>query len=244
MLLEASSVEVTVADQTFVPAVDVDVSGDPGMPDPTLELTWHEHGVEQRIFVYFTSDGTSWWADEIRTYDGRANAEWIEQRGEFFKSPLGTAYVGDLDLPNLTIRGMRLEAFRRPAACDNATSPLALIADFPSINEPVTDFAATLQVVDTATCQRQAVGAFTFEYTSDDPTVAALQSPQTIIPGYDPTRTRVELELLAPGDTTIHAIATDQSGAVIGSADMRVHVEPADATGTLDTAVPSPTNLP
>jgi hypothetical protein len=244
VLLEASSIAVTVADQTFVPADDVDVASAPDMPDPTLELTWHERGIEQRIFVYFTSDGVNWWANEIRTYDGRANAKWIEQRGEFFTSPLGTAYVGDLELPNLTIHGMRLEAFRRPSACDNPTSPLALIADFPTINGPVADFAATLQIVDTTTCQRQAVSAFTFDYRSDDPTVATLKSPQTIIADYEPTRTRVELELLAPGDTTIHATATDQAGAVIGSADMRIHVERGNATGTIDTAVPSPTNLP
>ena len=114
MLLEATTVEVTVADRTFVPPSDVVVDGDPGTPNEytTLELTWHEHGVEQRIYIYFTSDGTNWWADEIRTYDGNIAAEWIEEHGVFFESPLGSAFVGDLDLPNLKIHGMRLEAFR------------------------------------------------------------------------------------------------------------------------------------
>jgi hypothetical protein len=105
VLLEATTVEVTVANQVFVPTADVEVAGDPGTPNEytTLELTWHQHDVEQRIYIYFTSDGTNWWANEIRTYDGNSNAEWIEQQGEFFKSVLGTAYVGDVDLPNLKI---------------------------------------------------------------------------------------------------------------------------------------------
>jgi hypothetical protein len=245
VLLEASSVEVkTALGQTFVPTPDVTVDGDPGMANPTLELTWHERGIEQRIFIYFTSDGTNWWANEIRTYDGRANAEWNTEQGEFFKSPLGTAYVGNVYLPFLTIQNMRLEAFRRPSACDNPTSPLALVANYPKINAPVADFGATLQVVDTTTCQPLAVSAFTFDYTSDDPAVARLQVPQTIIPDYDPTLTRVELELLAPGETTIHAVATDEAGNVVGSADMQIHVNPGGAPGTNDTAVPVPTSLP
>lgn len=113
VLLEAAEVEVTVADRSFVPPSDVVVQGDPGTPNEytTLELTWHEADIEQRIYIYFTSDGTNWWADEIRTYDGNIAAEWIVEHGVFFESPLGSAFEGDLDLPNLKIHDMRLEAF-------------------------------------------------------------------------------------------------------------------------------------
>jgi hypothetical protein len=232
VLLEAASVEVTVAGKTFVPTPDVSVAGDPGLSkeSTTLELTWHEQSVEQRINIYFASDGTDWWANEIRTYDGSSDSKWVEQQGQFFKSSLGSAYAGDLDLPNLKIHGMRVEAFRRPSACDNPTSPLALVANYPTIDSWVGGYGATFEVVDTSMCQPVPVDAFTFEYVSDNPAVAGPATHQAIIADYPPTLTRVDLDLVAPGDTTIHAVAKDQTGAVVGSADMHVTVRPADAT--------------
>jgi hypothetical protein len=246
VLLEAASVEVTVAGESFVPTVDVVVAGDPGTPNEytTLELTWHQHGVEQRINIYFASDGTNWWADEIRTYDGEANADWIEQRGEFFKSPLGGAYSGDLDLPNLKIRGMRVQAFRRPSACGNAASPLALVADFPVINAPAGSYGATLQVFDTATCESLGVSGFTFSYVSDDQSVAAPAAEQLDIANYPTTKTRVDLDLVSPGATTIHVIAKDEAGSVVGTADMHVTVLPADATVVGAATTPFDTSMP
>ncbi|HEX4980604.1 MAG TPA: hypothetical protein VFV63_02855 [Ilumatobacteraceae bacterium] len=121
--LDASSVEVVVGDQTFAPTTDVRVDGDPGTPNEytTLELTWHEGVIEQRINMYFKSDGIDWWVDEIRTYNGQSDGDWFEPtaHGQYFKSALGAAYRGDLDLPNLHIRDMTLEAFRRPTASDD-----------------------------------------------------------------------------------------------------------------------------
>lgn len=246
VLLDAASVEVTVANKTFVPPSDVLVEGDPGIGNEstTLELTWHDQGVEQRISIYFTSDGTNWWATEIRTYDGNANAEWITEQGEYFKSPLGHAFVGDLYLPNLKIHDMHLEAFRRPSACDSPTGPLALIANFPNIDSVAGGYGATLKLVDTTTCLPVAVSNYTFEYQSDDPTVATLSSPQLDIPDYPPTLTRVDLRLMSPGQTVIHVSAKDQAGAVVGTADMHIRVRPGDATITLDTGVSATSTLP
>ena len=245
VLLEAESVEVTVAHQVFVPAGDLVVAGDPGTADEytTLELTWHEHDVEQRIYIDFTSDGTSWWANEIRTYDGNVNGEWIEKQGEFFKTLLGTAFVGDLDLPNLKIHNMHLEAFRRPRSCDNPTGPLTLVANFPTIDSAAGGYNATLSVFDTPTCGPVPVSAFTFEYTSDNPAIAAVASPQEVIPDYPPVLTRVGLDLVSPGETTIHAVARDQAGNIVGTADMHVIVRPHDGTNTVDTGPPVPTSL-
>ena len=248
VLLDAASVQVDAAGQTFVPGADLRVEGDPGVTNEstTLELTWHERGIEQRINIYFASDGTDWWANEIRTYDGQPNGEWIDPSatGEFFKSPLGVAYVGDLDLPNLHIKGMTLEAFRRPSACSNAGRPIALVADFPTIAAGPGGFGATLQVFDATTCTALSVGSYTFEYTSDDPTVASVASQQLVIPDYPPTKTRVDLQLLAPGTTTIHVVAKDGAGNVAGTADMNVTVRAGDA-GPLDTAaVPAPAIAP
>jgi hypothetical protein len=246
VLLDAASVEVTVADKSFIPPRDVLVEGDPGVGNDytTLELTWHDQGVEQRIYIYFTSDGTSWWANQINTYDGQVNGEWVEQQGEFFKSPLGSAFAGDLDLPNLKIHDMHLEAFRRPSSCDAPTSSLALIANYPKIDSVVGGYGATLKLVDTTTCQPVAVSGYTFEYQPDDPTVAKLSSEQLNIPDYPPTLTRVDLELVSAGQTAIHVVAKDQAGTIVGTADMHITVRPADETNTLDTGVPVGTAPP
>ena len=164
--------------------------------------------------------------------DGQVNGEWVEQQGEFFKSPLGGAYAGDLDLPNLKIRDMRLEAFRRPSACESPTGPLALVANYPKIDSFVGGYGATLKLVDTTTCQPVAVSNYTFEYRSDDPTIATLSPDQPNIPDYPPTLTRVGLDLVAPGSTVIHVVAKDEAGTVVGTAEMHITVRPGDSNAT------------
>ncbi len=73
------------------------VGSDPGGPDYwTLEAEWLEQGSEQRLYMYFGSDGTDWWVDEIRTRDGYDPAEWIYAYGPFLRTPLGEAYEGDV----------------------------------------------------------------------------------------------------------------------------------------------------
>lgn len=98
--LVAATLAIT-ADNKIFTARDavVAVHGDPG--DGlywTLEAEWLEQGVPMRLFVYFRSDGTDWWASSIRTYDGSAGGDWVMYEGEFFRSPLGDPFVGNLDL--------------------------------------------------------------------------------------------------------------------------------------------------
>ena len=248
VVMDADSVEVITTDRTWTPTADLVVEGDPGMPNEytTLELTWHDGGIEQRIHVYFTSDGVDWWANEIRTFDGQPQPEWVEPvaLGEFFRSPLGTAFVGDLDLPNLRIHGMTLEAFRRPSVCDSPTVPIALLADYPVIDSFVGGYGASFQMIDTATCTSLPVAPYTFEYTSDDPTIVSIDPPQ-VIPDYPPVKTRVGLELLNPGLTTVHATARDATGQVIDTAEMQVTVRPLpDDTTKGDAAMPPETTAP
>ena len=227
VLLTASAVEVSVGGRTFAPTSNVEVHSDPGTPNEytTLELTWHEGDIEQRINIYFASDGTDWWASEIRTYDGQSSGNWVEPiaTGEFFKSPLGTAFTGDFDLSNLHLRGLRLEAFRRPAACDSATTPMVLISDYPVIESSAGAYGASLQVLETDTCRALPVAQFTFEYTSLDPAVAAV-SPGELIPGYPTTKTRLGLQLGIPGATSIQAVARNVAGDVVGTTTMQVRV--------------------
>lgn len=81
----------------------VDVHSDPGTPTyTTLELVWSERSREMRYFIYFQADGTKWWSDEMRTYDGQPspNTDWLFYYGRFFQSPYGSAFHGDIDVSN------------------------------------------------------------------------------------------------------------------------------------------------
>ncbi len=62
----------------------------------TFEVDWLEHGVGQRLQMYFRSDGTDWWVDQIRTYDGYPQGEWVFAYGPFFQTPLGEAFEGNV----------------------------------------------------------------------------------------------------------------------------------------------------
>lgn len=64
----------------------------------TIELEWLERDVQMRMYIYFETDGTDWWSDEIRTYDGRVDSDWIYYTGEFFRCPVGQYFSGDITL--------------------------------------------------------------------------------------------------------------------------------------------------
>ncbi len=184
MQLDADSVEVDAGGRTFVPPADTMVNGDPGTPNQytTLELEWDAQGVPMRIYIYFASDGTDWWATEIRTYDGSPGGEWIEMPGEYFRSPLGTPYTGDLDLSALQIHGLKLEAFIRPAACNSPDKPFALVSDYAKIEADAVPtgslaFGAGAKLIDTTTCSPAPTSDVTVTVTSDNPDIA------TVVPG-------------------------------------------------------------
>lgn len=242
VVMDAASVEVIAGGRSWAPPANVTVEGDPGMPNEytTLELTWHDGGVEQRVHIYFKSDGVDWWADEIRTYTG--DGDWFEPAayGEFFRSPLGTPFSGNLELPNLRIEGMLLEAFVGPDVCDTPSAPFAVVADFPVIDEHAgSGFGATFQVVDTATCESLPVADFTFEFAAADPSIVAIDAEQ--IADYPPAKYRIGLQLLAEGATTITATARSHTRDVVGTAQMTVNVRP--PLGDSD-PIPAPATLP
>ena len=92
--LSASNFYIVAGGKVFTADVDnVEVDGDPGSENyTTLEVTWEEHGVEMRVYMYFEADGENWYAYEVRTYDGAEEADWVYYEDEFFTSPLGQAY--------------------------------------------------------------------------------------------------------------------------------------------------------
>jgi hypothetical protein len=75
------------------------VDGDRGSLDYwTLELAWPEAGLEQRINLYFKSDGRSWWIDQVQAYDAVGpQPKWAAfPRDRLAMTPLGQPFRGDL----------------------------------------------------------------------------------------------------------------------------------------------------
>ena len=107
--LKAADFWIEANGQRFSAAdVPVSVGSDPGdQTYRTLEVEWTEHGVPMWFYLYFGGDATTWWVTEIRTHDGHLNADWAALRGTWFKTPLGAAWTGDLDvvLTNVTAAG-------------------------------------------------------------------------------------------------------------------------------------------
>jgi hypothetical protein len=138
--LSAADFSIDVGGQTYTTAgAHVDLNSDPGDRSyQTLELDWTEHGHDMRWNIYFRSDGHEWWAFEMRTYNGRdgAGADRVTFPGEHFRTPLGQAYTGDLDLTaseggvtsHLVAKGLRLQAFVKttdlaPSASGTSVAP-------------------------------------------------------------------------------------------------------------------------
>jgi len=102
--------------------------GDPGSEAyHSIEFTWWDAGIQHRWYAYLHSDGESWWSDEMRVYDGLEPGEWQYAYGDFFRTPVGSAYEADcvaFSFPGgmrfdgavqsdavLVLRGVVLEAF-------------------------------------------------------------------------------------------------------------------------------------
>ena len=95
-------------------------SGPGGLTDTTLEAIWYENNREMRVFIYFAADANEWWADEIRTYNGQVRGDWIFYYGDFFRTPIGSAYTGNVTLRTdknsphkgmIRFQGLELQAF-------------------------------------------------------------------------------------------------------------------------------------
>jgi hypothetical protein len=100
--LGADSVTVDANGSTLhAESPQMKVSSDPGsLTSWTLEVVWLEAGLDQRLTLYFKADAVSWWIDEVRVYDNLGpNPEWASfPRGPLFRTPLGQAFSGDIDL--------------------------------------------------------------------------------------------------------------------------------------------------
>ena len=244
--LQIDLVDPQKGERTFATAAPIEVHGDPGMVNEytTLELTWRELDVEMRLNIYFKSDGRQWWSDEIRTYDGRKQGEWITYTGDYFRSPLGSPFVGDFETTakdhgisgTLRLPGLRLEGFRRPAACTNPTAPFALDSGVDTVEiskSPMTGYGLNARLLDTATCLPVADEAsFTVTWKTGDPAIATLTSDGL----------RADLQAQAIGVTAAQVSAVGPAGQVVRGATVEVRVVPPEpASGPTTAKGKSPT---
>lgn len=246
--LTAQALLIDVGGRSFAAPPPLEVGGDPGMVNEytTLELSWREHGVEMRLNIYFKSDGREWWSDEIRTYDGRTQGEWIYHTGDFFRSKLGTPFVGDFDSTGredegagkmkgrLRLPGLRLEAFRRPAACATPTSPYALEPDVNQVIIPgdASGYGLAVKLFDTAACLPVGrPGNYDYRWVTEGPNIVKHST------GED----RADLQPIGVGTTTLRVTAVDKaSSQVVGETSITVTV----AAGGPSSAVPTPQASP
>jgi hypothetical protein len=236
--LSAENFAIVADGKTFTAQnADVSISSDPGDAKyTTLELGWQENGVTMSMNIYFASDGHDWWATEIRTYNGKANGDWIEYTGDRFRTPIGQPFTGNLDLSHgdarLYMGGLQLEAFVRPKACD---APVAARPKYIVVSnyDPV-DFNGGISaaIYDGATCtQIQDQTPFTASYASADPSIAKIVSDTMGNPPDCTTcPTRADVTMLKAGDTTgTVTIRMKATGEVVGSATFQVHSKAAAA---------------
>jgi hypothetical protein len=241
---DANALEIEANGQTFTSAgSNVDVNSDPGTATyQTLELDWHEHGVEMRLYFYLAADAHDWWVSSLSTYNGRSNPDWIAYPGPLFRTPLGTAFAGNVDLApsgaphgaRLQIAGMRLQPFLPPAACSSQTGRYAIVsnegAQISLIAEPNAGFDDTVTLYDRATCTAVSTpGRFTYLITSGATDVVAvdpLGCPSGLPTGYCATHEYVSLTAKAPGRATVHITAVDiRTHAVVATLDVPVTVK-------------------
>jgi len=234
MRIDAGGHEFTAAGST------VDVHSDPGTPNryTTLELEWPEGGVGMRLYIYFTSDGHDWWANEMRTYNGKAQGDWIEYRDTYFRAPLGHAFTGNVDVAStdgqgrLRLSNLRLQAFLPIAACVNPASPYALNLgyDHADIPKGAGGFGLGIpMLLDTATCtQVTDLRAFEFDLGFTSPGIALIETthdgPRNAVTDFAPTG-GIQLSPKSAGSTILHIRARRRStGEVVAATDIPVTV--------------------
>lgn len=108
--LAARQLAIDAGGHRFLGVARPDLVSDPGDPTRwTLEATWREQGVEQRLSLYFAADDASWWVDRIGVYDGDDSPKWATfgppPDGAWMRTPLGETFSGDLNVEGASATG-------------------------------------------------------------------------------------------------------------------------------------------
>ncbi len=215
--LSADDLRIETSGLTFLgQAPDVDLESDPGRVNEytTLERRWQEHGVEMRLIIYFESDGRDWWSDELWIYDGSPQGKWVTFIGQRFRTPLGSPFVGDLDLrqlgtpsSRLTMTGLRLQAFLTPQICTQHPGRLGVEVLYPEIRlstDPALGGSLAVRLRDGQCRHIVDVSAFTFEWSVGDSSLVGIVAiPHNCELKEPACRTRVHVWGLKQGETSL-----------------------------------------
>lgn len=215
--LTAERVTIEVNGKVFTPT-KVELSSDPGDgTSQTLEVLWHQGGVEMRWNLYFGADTEWWWISEMRTYDCNQQGEWLT----YFIAPqkrtrLGTAYTGDIDYRvtdhgvtgRLLATGVSLQPFRPVVKPADTVVPVAVPARVPERGLGWTK--STFRTVAFASL----VECLTAAGADDAPTQAT-----EYVDGAGPVDSPPLWEMGDPRRTGFHALRADQNSAPNGCAD-------------------------
>ena len=223
--MSASAVTIEAGGVVFTPVEPVTIHSDPGTWNEytTLELEWPQHGVDMRLYIYFSSDGTDWWSNEIRTYDGSREGEWITYTGEFFRSALGAPFSGNLNVAasdhgvdaKLQITDLVLEAFRRPDACQTKASPFALEPDIDALEVTGVPqgYGLGVTLLDTSTCTVSASASdVRYMWRAGASDVVAVTA----------NGAHAQLNVKQPYETLLTVVAVDTSGRELATTEIRV----------------------
>lgn len=111
-----------------------------GTTKKTFEVTWKEFNpeindiTEMKMILYFQTDGIYWWSNEIKTYNGKKNGEWIvykpvSENKPFFKTLNGLTFTGSETLSStpigqgtIVLENMKLNPFF-PSYCFQQDTP-------------------------------------------------------------------------------------------------------------------------
>lgn len=210
-----------------------------------LGLGWGHGDFVETFSLNFTSDGRDWWVDEIRATPPQANYAKppgpapgeVSFHGEYFRSPLGEPFTGDLDLVDpatglqVHMGGIRLSVSPQRLDCTGLARPYAVRDNFngSTIHLHVgSTIGDELQLLDTDVCAiAPQNNRANFTYVSEDPSIAEFLPGDcaVLIPGKCKRGVIAEKRGLRPGRTVITVTARDGvSGGVITRSDLSVVV--------------------
>ncbi len=187
-----------------------------------LRLEGNRDRVPVLVEFDFESDGTDWWASEIRTSFGESGTDWLRETGEFFRSPLGTTFTGDLMLDHLTMTELEVLAFKKPVACLVPKHALAVGFNEPYATiytgfnidywrEPATT-ELLLRLFDSASCTPSDIDGLDVEVNVVDPTVFGFDE---IIDHEEVGVFGLQLDVKRAGGTRIEVLVRDSDGLVV-----------------------------
>ncbi len=234
--LEADSLHILAAGMDFdAVGIDAEIDGDPGNDrECTLEVEWVQGTIPMRTFIYLDSDGIDWWSTEIRTYDGSQAGDWIEYPGERFRTPIGSAFSGDLDLVGATgelhVKNLRLQSLLQLTECNQNGDPAVLdVPERTVVIEPGLGYGAVVHLRNADCTMRTDQSDVTYAWSIADPTIANITPSTSCDNGVQAPcpANRADFERKVAGHTTVSTeVRTVADNTLVASGQIDLTVLP------------------